>query len=392
MPALQSQTMPQSGVGQSFSGHGAPAPMSALELRLLVRLLARDAVGIARCFEAVPDLAEKLAESCNRSGLSVVLLRALEESPLRLALTPHRLERLNEALDHHQQRQQALGLALLSLARLLESNRQPFILLKGPYLASRYYGNLLGREFVDLDLLVPRADRSHACSLLRKAGLQRHSNVLVGEGLTSVFVHAFDFRSEAVNVDLHWDLSRHPSLQLDEEQIWARRASFIVEGRSYNVLSDEHEIIFAALSLLRDIERGRPKPKNLIDLIQIVRATDAELDWDALFSARDGTARPLVNVLGQCLAIAEACDLAPNLAAALDRRARSRVSARSGTADFPLHFRPDRFGLGNKLWAGRVYETNLPAWFLWWAISLPFRLAVHRPPPQRFRHPARRRR
>ena len=115
-------------------------------------------------------------------------------------------------------------------------------------------------------------------------------------------------------------------------------------------------------------------------------ATDSRLDWDVMFSARDGTAGPLVNVLGQCLEIAEARDLASNLTAALDRHRRSRVPATTGIGDSPLQFRPVRFSLGNKLWAARVYETNLPAWLSWWAISLPFRLAVHRKPPQQFRH------
>jgi hypothetical protein len=384
---LESEMKQRNLAGNSFTGHGARISMSVMELRLLVRILARDSAGVARSLEGRPELVGKLAETCNRSGLSVVLLRALEESPLRLALTPHRIERLNEALNRQKERQRVLGQALLSLAELFESKRQPFILLKGAYLASRFYGGILGREFVDIDLLVPRADRSKACTLLREADFHRYSQILLGEGLTSFFVHAFDFRSDAVDVDLHWDLSRHPSLlRLDERRLWALRGSFEIEGRSYDVLSDEHEVIFAALSLLRDIERGRPKPKNVIDLIQIVTATDSRLDWDVVFSARDGTARPLVNVLGQCLEIGEARDLAPNLTAALDRHRRSRVPATTGIGDSPLQFRPVRFSLGNKLWAARLYETNLPAWLAWWAISLPFRLAVHRKPPQQFRH------
>jgi hypothetical protein len=386
---LESEMKQRNLAGNSFTGHGARISMSVMELRLLVRILTRDSAGVARCLEGRPELVGKLAETCNRSGLSVVLLRALEELPLRLALTPHRIERLNEALNRQKERQRALGQALLSLTERFESKRQTFILLKGAYLARRFYGGILGREFVDIDLLVPRADRSKACTLLREADFHRCSQILLGEGLTSFFVHGFDFRSDAVNVDLHWGLSRHPSLRLDERRLWALRGSFEIEGRSYDVLSDEHEVIFAALSLLRDIERGRPKPKNVIDLIQIVTATDSRLDWDVMFSARDGTAGPLVNVLGQCLEIAEARDLAPNLTAALDRHRRSRVPAATGIGDSPLQFRPVRFSLGNKLWAARVYETNLPAWVSWWTISLPFRLAVHRKPPQQLRHPHR---
>jgi hypothetical protein len=375
--------------GSSFTGHGARISMSVMELRLLVRLLSNDAAGVARCLDGGPELVGKLADSCNRCGLSAVFLGALEGSPLRTELTPRQTERLNEALNRQRERKRVCGQALLSLAELFASRKQPFILLKGAYLASRFYGSTPGREYVDIDLMVPRADRSKTCALLRDAGFHRHSRTPLGEGLTSFFVHAFDFRSEAVNVDLHWALSRHPSLHLDERRLWAMRGSFEVEGRAYDVLGDEHEVIFAALSLLRDIERGRPKPKNVIDLMQIVKATDARLDWDAVLSAVDGTAGPLMNVLGQCLEIAAAHDLAPKLAAALARHRNSLVRAAAANADFPLLFPPIRYGLGNKLWAARVYETNLPAWLFWWAISLPFRLAVHRRPPRQRHHPRR---
>jgi hypothetical protein len=371
--------------GNHYSGHGARVRASAADLSLLVRLLSGDAAGVERCLEGQAECVNGLAEICIRAGLSVVLLRAIEGSPLRSALAPHCLEQLQEGQRRQQARQQALGKALIGLAERFGAAGQPFILLKGPYLASRFYGDVLGREFVDIDLLIPRADRPHAFALIGEAGFRRRSGTLLGEGLTSFFVHAFDFRSGAVSVDLHWDLSRHLSLRLDEGRLWAQRASFVIAGRSYDVLSDEHEVIFATLSLLRDIERGRPKPKNVIDIIQIVTATDAWIDWDALLGAGDGTAGPLVNVLGLCLEVVDAHDLAPHLAAALDRHVGGRVLTLTRSAGSPMLFRPTPFGLGNKLWAARAYDTSLPAWLLWWAASLPFRLAVHRQPPRQAR-------
>ena len=74
--------------GSSFTGHGARISMSVMELRLLVRLLSNDAAGVARCLDGGPELVGKLADSCNRCGLSAVVLGALEGSPLRTELTP----------------------------------------------------------------------------------------------------------------------------------------------------------------------------------------------------------------------------------------------------------------------------------------------------------------
>jgi hypothetical protein len=351
---------------------------TAEDIRLLVRLTRRDVAGVERCLRTRSASLDVLAETATAHGLSVVLLRALEGSPLRAALSSSHVEALEGRRRRQETRSQILLEALTGLAERFAAAGQPFVLLKGLYLAARFYGDVRGREFIDLDLLVPRADRARAFGLLAAAGYRRRSRSLFGAGLTCFFVHGFDFATGNANVDLHWCLSRHPSLHLDEQAMWARRSSYPVGGRSYAVLCDEHEVVFAALSLLRDLERGRPKIKDVVDLIQIVAATDAEIDWEALLESgrSEGTFGPLVNVLGLCLEVADAHDLAPRLRATLERHADRRVAPPQ--AKSPLQFRPTRFGLGNKLWSARVHDTTPAAWLFWWATSLPFRVAVHR--------------
>jgi hypothetical protein len=351
---------------------------TAEDVRLLVRLVRRDTAGVERCLRTRSASLDMLAETAAAQGLSVVLLRALDGSPLRTALSSPHIETLEGRRRRQETRAQILLEALTGLAERFASAGQPFVLLKGPYLAARFYGDVGGREFVDLDILVPRADRARAFRLLAAAGYRCRSRALFGAGLTCFFVHGFDFATGNADVDLHWCLSRHPSLHIEESAIWGRRSSYPVSRRDYAVLSDEHEVVFAALSLLRDLERGRPKIKNVVDLIQIVAATDADIDWEALLESgrSEGTFGPLVNVLGLCLEVADAHDLAPRLGVTLKRHADRRVASRQ--ANSPLQFRPTRFGLGNKLWSARVHDTTPAAWLLWWATSLPFRVAVHR--------------
>jgi hypothetical protein len=307
-----------------------------------------------------------------------VLLRALERSPFVAGLASARRDVLEQRRHRQGERLRALREALDNLAQRFAIAGQPFLLLKGLYLAARFYGDVAGREFVDIDLLVPRRQRAAACARLIEAGYQRKSRTLISEGLSAFFVHGFDFVAGPVNLDLHWALSRQGSLRLDEEAIWARRGSYILDGRSYDVLGDKDEIVFATLGLMRDVERGRPKLKNILDLVQIVAASDGHLDWDGLFAAgrRDGTYGPLVNVLGLCLDFADAHDLAPRLSAALTSHSGRRVPLWSAGPLFC--FSPVRLGLGNKLWAARSYDGTLASWLLWWSASLPFRVAVHR--------------
>ena len=349
----------------------------ARSLRLLVRLLRRDSAGIRRCIEEHHDALDTLAAVALEGGVSVPLLHALAASGLTEQLSEEHQVALAERRDRQATRYAVLEKGLVRVASVFEAVAVPFMLLKGPYLAARFYGDPQGREFVDIDLLVQCADRRRAFGILEKAGFALRSRVLGSEALTAFFVHGFDFIAAGFNLDLHWRLSRHPSFRADESLIWKRRGVFLLDDRRYSVLADEDEITLGVLALLRDIARGRPKLKNVADLIQIVASVDATMAWDALFAAGrcNGTYGPLVNVLSLCLDVADAQDLAPHLAGILARHSVRRV--RSDPAGAPLCVPPARTGLANKLWAARSHDAALGSSLAWWAVSLPFRRAVH---------------
>lgn len=358
---------------------------TAEDVRLFVRLLRPDHEAASRCLAARRAPIEALVDTAGQHGLSVVLHRALASSPLRQQFPPPQLERLANAHRRQLERTRRLLEALDHVASRFAAAGQRFMLLKGPYLASRFFGDTEGRDFVDLDLLVPRADRDRAFELLAEAGYLPKSRVLLSQRATCFFVHGFDFSDGATQVDLHWCLSRHPSLRVDEAAMWQRCGSYDIGGHAYDVLAEEDEILFAVLSLLRDLERGRPKIKNVVDLLQVLEAVDSSLDWPRLLATRrrEGALGPLVNVLSLCLDVAAAHDLAPHLSAALAEHASRRV--KMDTAGEGLAFRPEAYQLGNRLWCARAYDTPLLVWALWWGISLPFRSAVHRRPQLRAR-------
>jgi hypothetical protein len=119
------------------------------------------------------------------------------------------------------------------------------------------------------------------------------------------------------------------------------------------------------------------------------QAADARIDWDALLSSVDGTARPLAHVLRLCLGITDAFNLVPNLAGALNRHGMSRMPVITCVTDSQLQFRPAFLSLGGKLWAARACNAGMAVWLFWWALSLPFRLAVHKKPPLPYRQSTR---
>jgi hypothetical protein len=346
-------------------------------IRLLVRLLRRDAAGIRRCLEERRETLDKLAAAALDGGLSVALLRALVGPGLTQQLSEERQVALADRRDRQAARYTVLTNGLARVASMFEAAGVPFMLLKGPYLAARFYGDPQGREFVDVDLMITHADRRRALRVLEEAGFVRRSRVLGSEALTAYFVHGFDLVADGVNLDLHWSLSRHPSFKLNESSIWERKEAFLLGDRSYAVLSDGDEVTLQVLALLRDIARGRPKIKNVVDLIQVVVTIDPTMAWDAMFVAgrTSGIYGPLVNVLSLCLDVADAHDLAPRIAATLTRHAGRRV--RFAPAGVPSHILPARTGFETRLWAARSHDAALGSWLVWWAVSLPFRRAVH---------------
>lgn len=357
------------------------------DVRLLVRLLFRDHDGVVNLLrERVAPTAE-LADFAVAHSLSAVLLGALAGSPLRDDLPAAAIDRLEQRRRLRATRANELLAELERLADLFDEQGQRFLLLKGPYLAVRLYGGVHGREYVDVDLLVPSAERARTFELLAAAGYAYRSRVALNTALTCYFVHGFDFAKGNCKLDLHWRLSRHPSFRIDDAALWARTQSCTIAGRSYQVLSDEYEIVFAALSLLRDVERGSAKIKNLIDLLQILGAADAQIDWDVFFRTRlaEGTLGPTVSIVGLCLDIAAAHDLVPRVSAALALHAQRRPTGEISAE--PFRFPPLALGIGNKLWSARAHDTSLAGWAAWWAVSLPFRIAAHsrprRPQPRR---------
>lgn len=353
------------------------------DIDLMVRLTRRDDGGAADRLRARRSSLDRFIEFAVEHGLAVLLLGALEASPLRAHFSADQLARLVERRQIQAARSQRLLAALDELADHFNAAGQRFLLLKGPYLAARFYGDAAAREFVDLDLLVPSRERERAFAILAAAGYARRSKTLLSHRLTCFFVHGLDFVKGQVPIDLHFCLTRHPSFRIDEQAMWNRAPIYRLHGREYTVLPDEYEIVLALLSLLRDLERGRPKLKNILELLRMLETFDAEFDWSRFFAARQAeeTLRPTVNLLGLVLDLGGTAANLPALRAALSGYSDRRVPTLRGgpSALFASH----PYGLKNKLWCARLYESSPASWLAWWTISLPFRSAVHARPPRR---------
>jgi hypothetical protein len=143
------------------------------------------------------------------------------------------LERLHERFRANAQRNLGLAAELLRLLGIFEAHGIAAIPLKGPALAARIYGNLSLREFVDLDILVRRADLARAAALLAAEGYARDEQL--GSAQEQAYLqaqHHYSFVRGETLIELHFELrERFFGYPLDLDALWDRAQPTALAGR-----------------------------------------------------------------------------------------------------------------------------------------------------------------
>jgi len=131
----------------------------------------------------------------------------------------------------HSVRVLSLVQELRRVGTALKSRDVPFATFKGPALAARLYGDLAGREFNDIDLIVPRAHyerAEQALATLEYDGVQG-DRAFRRAFLAHLRQCAFAHRDVDATIDLHWDFRGiHLPFPLAPEEIWGSLEPFAI--------------------------------------------------------------------------------------------------------------------------------------------------------------------
>lgn len=275
-------------------------------------------------------------------------------------------------------RERQVGIAerCLTLLRDVDAHCQAeglrFLVVKGPALATRCYGDVAARGYWDLDLMVAAPDRPAMESILQRIGAVRLSRVFVAMPLSAAFHHAFDYERGGVKLDLHWCMTRLPGVRSDLAAAFARADALELGGRTARVLSLEDELHFMLVGAFADLQRGHVRLQTLVDLFELSRQQPT-MDWSAFFARRahEGTERICRATLEVLLAALRLGAEAPALVDALRGRSTTRAAREL--------FLPSPGGLRGKRWAARALPVGLLHYAAWWSVSLPFRVAASHP-------------
>ncbi len=312
----------------------------------------------------------------HRHQLAGFVHARIDGTPARDALSPAAWERLTGAYLHQWATNERLAAELRRLTLLLAAEDCPFLLLKGLHLALSYYGGSDRRGFTDLDLLVHPADVERTLAVLEHDGFRRRSRALFGRRLAARFTHACELTRQETAVDLHWVFVRHPAYRIDYDAVWSRSRGLDAAGAAVRVLDDGYAHTFQCLAILKDLELGTLKLKSFVDLHFLTTACEARLDWDPFLVTceRERTLRPVVAALSLLLRLFESSERFPRLGQSL-----SAVAASPAPDGILSRLVGGRRSATDRMWALRMQDPSMVRAAAWWAVSLPFRIAAHRP-------------
>ena len=313
-----------------------------------------------------------------RHGLDFYLSNQLQISPIREVIPQDEVHRLEQFRRAQSGRQEALVTELESISKLMGAEGIEFILLKGPYLAQRFYADIDRRFFGDLDVLIKPQDLHRADKLLKAAGYSCRSSILINQSLVRRFTHGFDYKRGALRLDLHWSLGSHVSYRIDYDAVWRGCQTYRIEQTTCAVLSDEYTLLFHLLSYFEDLARGAGRLKTAMDIWVILKILEPQVDWAAFLAARkeEGIEPICRTMLILCLDLLHSERKFPLIEQALNSPAPSSPAS---VAERYSLLEARRGSLRSKSWAATVYDCPRIVSMAWWVVSLPFRVMVYDP-------------
>jgi hypothetical protein len=151
--------------------------------------------------------------------------------------------------------------------------------LKGPALAIEAYGDVLGRKFGDLDLLVDPSDYASAEALLAEEGYRPSKRF--------VWQVALRHRDHDTVIDLHRHAAaRMFAIHVDFDGLWQRSEPLRIGETDTRGLGPEDRWLFLSGKLVSDWVGGRLELGRIRDIAQLLSATDPDSWRTRLAEAR----------------------------------------------------------------------------------------------------------
>jgi len=173
---------------------------------------------------------------------------------------------------------------LIHITKELDSNKLPYLSIKGPALSQTLYQDITTRQICDLDILVDEKELKAVADILLDQGYQTvlPYKLLENDGFRALdndftFLH----HHKKIMIELHWKLfpSRH-HMPLDFKRLYQERAHVTLQKHPIKVLSNEDNLLYLSLHASKHLFE---QLKWLCDIDRLIR-DNKEMDFFALYS------------------------------------------------------------------------------------------------------------
>jgi hypothetical protein len=253
---------------------------------------------------------------------SVVPLVYFQLNANAVPVPPDKLARFKDNYQSNAARNLLLTAELGNVLQSLEAAGIEAVPYKGPALAVYAYGNLMLRRFVDLDILVRKADVSRAKEILMSEGFVCGAPwTSVQQALLLRTQHNLAMSREEgrLVVELHWEVvSGLFASSLQAEEFWGRLSTMTLNNATVKSLATEDLLLSLCVHGSKHLWE---RLAWICDVAQIMKSQEV-IDWDTLFQRAEATGSARMLLLG--------LSLANNLLdAPLPAQAQSRVESDS---------------------------------------------------------------
>ena len=242
------------------------------------------------------DYIYKLAR---RHSLVPLVFSQLDRS-VRDFVPPDVLQRFRKNYQENSARNLIFADEITSLLKAFADVGVDAIVFKGPALAISAYGDLALRRFVDLDVMVRRADVARAIEVISDKGYASARPLNAEQqALLLRSQHNLQFTRGRIIVELHWQVS--PELfasSVTAEELWRNLETVEVKKREVKTLATE-DLLFSLC-----VHGSRHLWQRLAWICDIDRiiATRTNIDWQRLLERAQQAKAARMFLLGPALA------------------------------------------------------------------------------------------
>lgn len=241
-----------------------------------------------------------LLSLARRHGLWPLLWRWVETLPVEAVPAAIRAE-LQRAQPQLALRNLRLTGELWTLLRLFAAHGIAAIPVKGPTLAMLAYGDVAGREFGDLDLLVARQDVARASTLLQQQGYELALDWAATHDprfLDVTYDLEFVQRSKGVMVELHWALlPAYLGFDFDLRHMRQRLVTVRPGGKPMPTFAAADLLVYLSAHAAKHLWHSL---KSVADLAWLIHS-QAEWDWERILAEARSRRLDRVVLLGLVL-------------------------------------------------------------------------------------------